>query len=100
MALPTQDDEPLHIIEDWPAFFRGVPPVETLTSGDGNLRVRFVRRIDGAVQFFEQELRRCETDGQEYFVWYCDHRLSGIYPDLETARCDAGKLVPWLRNKS
>jgi hypothetical protein len=73
-----------------------VPAVETLTSGDGVQRVRFIRRHDGAFQFFSQELRRCETEGQEYFVWFAGS-LSGLYPDLPTAKGDAYRLTPWLR---
>ncbi len=84
-------------IEDWPTALQGVPPIETLTSGDGNRRIRFIRRHDGLVQFFAQELRRCETEGQEYFVWYCD-ALSGLYGDLETAKREVLRSVSWLQS--
>jgi hypothetical protein len=86
-------------IEDWPWALRGVPPIETVTSGDGIYRLRFIRRFDGMIQFFTQELRRCETEGQEYWAWYSGP-LSGIYPDVETARQDAGRLVLWLRDSN
>jgi len=89
----------MEAIEDWPFELRGVPPVETLTNGDGTRRVRFVRRSDGAIQFFAQELRRCETDGQEYLVWYSE-QVSGLYPDLATARHDAVREISWLRDSS
>jgi hypothetical protein len=89
----------MEAIEDWPREFRGVPPEDTLTCGDGTERLRFVRRVDGAVQFFAQRLTRCETDGQEYYVWYCD-RPSGLYPDLAAAMKDAKQLIPWLQNSN
>ncbi len=81
-------------IESWPAALRGVPPVERLTSGDGSFRLTFVRRADGRVQFFHERLTLCETDGQEYWVWYSD-TPSGLYADLDTARMDAERVTPW-----
>ena len=83
-------------IEDWPWELKGVPPIETKISGDGQQRVRFCRRPEGTVQFFSQKLTRCETDGQEYFVWY-HSPISGHYSTLEDAEKDATKIVPWLR---
>jgi hypothetical protein len=84
-------------IEHWPLEFQGVPPVKTLVRGDGSQRLRFVRRIDGAIQFFSQRLTRCETDGYEYYVWHHD-TPSGLYLDLSTAMKDAERLIPWLRD--
>jgi len=87
----------MEAIEDWPTELHGIPPIETQISGDGMQRVRFCRRADGMIQFFSQVLRRCETEGQEYFVWYVGP-VSGIYPDLDVAKKDAIRLVPWLEN--
>ena len=86
-------------IEDWPSTLRGTPPVETLVRGDGSQRVRFVRRNDGTIQFFTQRLTRCETDGQEYYVWRCE-MPSGLYPDLIAAKEDAERLIPWLKKSN
>jgi len=83
-------------IEDWPSELRGIPAIETLASGDGTKRVRFIRRADGSIHYFFQELRRCETEGQEYFIWYSG-ALSGLFVDLQTAKRDAEKSIPWLR---
>ncbi|MBV9548953.1 MAG: hypothetical protein JO256_04695 [Alphaproteobacteria bacterium] len=83
-------------IEHWPREFIGNPPLETIVNGDGTRRLHFVRRADGAVVFFIQELRRMETEGQEFLVWYPGQK-SGLYPDLTTAKQDAERIISWLR---
>jgi hypothetical protein len=83
-------------IEHWPTEIMGYPPVHTIVSGDGGSRLHFIRRGDGAVQFFTQELSRIETDGQEFFVWN-PGSLSGIYADLELAKSAAHREIRWLR---
>jgi hypothetical protein len=89
----------MEAIEHWPWEVRGNPPIETIVSGDGVSRLHFVHAPGGTVRFFVQELRRLETMGQEYFAWYSE-ALSGLYPDLETAKQDARRMVRWFNPAS
>jgi hypothetical protein len=81
-------------IEHWPQEFRGIPPLETIVNGDGSRRLHFIRRYDGLVVFFIQELRRMETEGQEYFGWYPGWQ-SGYYSNLADAKRDAEEQFTW-----
>jgi hypothetical protein len=93
--VTDQKVEAIGAIEDWAWGLRRTPPIKTLVSGDGTERVQFVRHVTGAVQFFSQTLTRCETDGQEYFVWRASEP-SGLYADFETAYRGAVAIWVWL----
>jgi hypothetical protein len=84
-------------IEDWPTELQGIDAVETLTNAGGNRRVRFCRRSDGMVHFFERRLEDREEDGQLWQLWAYDP-ISGVYPDLSAAKEDATRLISWLQN--
>jgi hypothetical protein len=85
-------------LENWPSEYEDIEPTETITCPDGRRRVQLCRRGDGTVQFFEQWLEDREDDGQQWQVWMCEYPISGHYSDLVTAKQDASRIIPWLRN--
>jgi hypothetical protein len=79
-------------VDEWPADRTEIPN-SVLESDDGKQRIRFWKRSDGNVQFERRLLKHDEDQGQRFSIWVPCYPPSGIFPDLNSARFAAARIL-------